>query len=514
MDIDVDPKRKLREVVRGRGINLDDMTSGLESGLTATETIQDMLSTREKGAPRAESPIKPPVRADPSQLGLLYITDAVTYTIIRRYTRALVSAGYYFEDAAKETLDDWTRWGKKIRLKRALWRAVRHAFVYGNGYVEIVQGKETGKVVKLFNIHPESMDFKRDNMGQIKTDEFRDPVGYVQKITYGDKRDKPIAFDKIFLLKVDELGDSFEGISPLEPVYKPGLIRLNIEEHMGESSFRHANPVYVCYIGDEMHEPTIEEIDLTAGELTEIDERSIYVFPYYYKLEKIPGETSSALKTYMDHFIDMICAGLDYPRVLIVPTNITAEAVERQVTLWEESIEEYQEFLEEQVEDSLLERVGEIQGWKIPKFKFKRPRRLINKVIAQTLAQYVRVGLIQPDKKLEEFIRKLEVLPVIDEETHPQTWDIEAPGRSLLKPKKTGEETKEPEKKKEEPKPKKLEKKDGLSNYSRIKNILVDNLAMKGDIVLRELDLSMTKENRALVSNVRYKLNKDVIKSE
>ena len=504
MGISIDKPIKTRKVVRGRGINLEDLARRLDMGLGQEEAIQDMLSTREKGAPRAESPINAPVRADPSQLGMLYITDAITYTIIRRYTRALVSAGYYFENAAPETLDKWTKWGKKIRLKRALWRGVRHAFVYGNGYIEIVRGKESGKVVKLFNIHPESMDFDRDKLHQIITDEFRDPRGFMQKATHSDNKGKFIAYKNIFHLKVDELGDSYEGISPLEPIYKPGVIRLNIEEHMGESSFRHANPVYVCYIGDEMHEPTTEEIDLTAGELTEIDERSIYVFPYYYKLEKIAGDTSAALNSYMDHFLNMMCAGLDYPRILIVPTNISAEAVDRQVTLWEESIEEYQEFLEEQVEDSLLERVALIEEWKVPKFKFKRPRRLINKIVSQTLAQYVRVGLIKPDKKLEAFIRKLEVVPEMDEETHPMTWDIEPPGRSLLQPKPATK--KEPEEKKT---PKKEEKKENLSNYGMIKGVLTQDIETMGDLVLESLALPKTKKNRALVSNIRYKIKNE-----
>jgi len=220
-------------------------------------------------------------------------------------------------------------------------------------------------------------------------------------------------------------------------------------------------------------------------------------------MDKISGEAAESLVSYIDHFTDQICAGLDFPKILLLPSDISAEGAERQVTLWEEQIFEYQNDIEEQIEDDLLVKVAEVHGWQVPQFRLHGGRRMVNKIISQTIAQYVRTGVLQPDKPLEDYIRQHEGLPAIDPSTHPGFDHVRVgpTGRNIGAIPSTKGEPQEKKEKKTGPK------------ASEEWNAIKDYLSLYPDVtskeILEELSIENNKRHRSWVAQLRYKIKQE-----
>lgn len=506
-----EPAEKTRKLVTGRAISLGGAQGKLTRGDGFEDALIDTLNEM-KGKPKLRPSKEPANRVDPDELELLYLTDSLTKTIVRRYVKAIVSPGYYFSGLETEKeYEQWYEWAKNVRLKRELWRSIKHAWVHANGYQELVRGQKTGIVMRLFNINPKTMDFQRESDGTIKLDELRNPVGFEQKVEASDKGND-IKADRIAHFKIDEIGDSHEGISPLEGVYKHIVILLNLDEFIGEAGFLQAKPMYIVYVGDEMHEPDAPEIDKNAAVLARISEDGIGSFPHYCKVEMLQPTEAAVLTTYADYFIDRICSGLDYPRVLITPTKVSARGAETQSVVWEESVREYQEYLSEQVEDQILQRVADQHKWNRPDFHFYHPRGAINKIIAQTIAQYVRVGAIQPDEELENFLRRLENLPQPDMNTHPG-WNqkIVPPGRGVTveQPEKQPQPEDEP---KNVPEPEVIPV-ETKSMWEQFKEYFSEFPDAMPKVACETLDIENNRKNQSLASRVKFEIKKKMKKN-
>ena len=362
-------------------------------------------------------------RVSLEQLEQIYKSDAIAFSIINRYSNAIVGPGYVMqcEDPEQQVL--WEEWATMVRFKREIFRAIKNAWIYGNGYIELVRNKADDNIVKLKDVYPLTIDYQKSESGRIIYDpETKDPLGYLQQVEL-EKGLKKIKLnpDQIAHLKVLEFGEAHAGISPFEPLYKAVLCKLNIDEAMGESAFRQAFPIYVAYVGLPDRDPTAEELDETHKKIVRIGQRSVLTFPHYTKLERLDSPSVAAVAKYADYFLDIITAGTGLPRALLMPTpGVTYAALERLGMEWEKAVREYQDFLEEQIEDQIFQRVMEINTklHELPKFRFKdiSPSMKLSK--SRRLATLARAGLLIYDEGLETWLRELENLPEIDKETH------------------------------------------------------------------------------------------------
>jgi hypothetical protein len=321
-----------------------------------------------------------------SELEQIYKSDGIAFSIINRYTNAIVGPGYVLkcEDPKQEEM--WVEWARRSRFKRNIHRAIKNAWIYGNGYLELVRNVANDNIVKLNNVYPPTIDYQKTDAGRIIfNSETKEPKGYTQEV-YTEKglEKNKLYREQIAHFRIMELGEANNGISPFEPLYKSILCKLNIDEAMAESAFRQAFPIYVAYVG-------------------------------------LPDRDPTAVSKYANYFLDIITAGTGLPRALLLPTpGVTYAALERLGLEWEKEVKEYQGFLEEQIEDQIFARVMDINPdlTEVPQFQFKDSSPSMKLSQSRRISTLARSGLIVWDKKLEAFIRELEDLPPIDEETH------------------------------------------------------------------------------------------------
>lgn len=389
---------------------------------------REVLAPRAGGAVGGAVPLTsyegwPKSRVAPAELEQIYRSDAIAFSIVNRFTNAITAPGYVLTCQDPEQEDLWHNWARQTRFKRNIQRAVRNSWIYGNGYIELVKNRDQNDIVKLSNVYPPTMDFQKNKDGRVLLDPVeKEPIGYTQTINVKTGTEqKPIPSENIAHIKIIELGEGFGGISPFEPLYKAEIIRLNIDEAMGESAFRQAFPIYVVYVGNADHDPTLQELDDTHKEILQVGEKTVITLPWYTKLERMDSPNTEAVAKYADYFLDVITAGTGFPRALLIPTpRVTYAALERQGLEWEKEVKEYQEFLEEQIEDEIFTRLVDINPMfnEVPRFKFKDVSPSMQLSKSRRLATLARAGLLVWDKKLEEWLRELEDLPAIDEETH------------------------------------------------------------------------------------------------
>ena len=365
----------------------------------------------------------PKARVPQLELEKIYRGEPIAFSIINRYTNAIVSPGYVVRCEDPEQQELWDNWLRTTRFKRNIHRAVKSAWIYGNGFIELVRNRDDNTIVGLKNVYSPTMDFQKTSSGRIIFDRLtKEPKGYQQEI-HTEKGLEKIKVDKerIAHLKIQEIGEAFAGISPFEPLYKTELIRMNIDEAMGESAFRQAFPIYIAYVGLPDRDPSVKELDETHKEILKVGQKSVFTFPHYTKLVRLDSPSVEAVAKYADYFLDAVTAGTGLPRALLMPTpGVTYAALERLGLEWEKEVKEYQDFLTEQIEDEIFSRVVETNSdmWEMPSFKFKdlSPSMKLSK--SRRLATLARAGLLVWDKTLEQWLRGLEDLPPIDEETH------------------------------------------------------------------------------------------------
>lgn len=393
--------------------------------LRGTKKRVEILSPRsaDAGTPTTGHEGWSTARVPQMELEKIYRGEAIAFSIINRYTNAIVSPGYVMTCKDPEQQEFWDQWARKTRFKRNIHRVIKSAWIYGNGYIELVRNVADDAIVKLKNVYSPTMDFQKTSSGRIIFDSVtKEPKGYQQEI-HTEKGLEKIKLDKerVAHLKVQEIGEAYSGISPFEPLYKTELIRMNIDEAMGESSFRQAFPIYVAYVGLPDRDPSVKELDDTHKEILKVGQRSVFTFPHYTKLERLDSPSVEAVAKYADYFLDVVTAGTGLPRALLMPTpGVTYAALERLGLEWEKEVKEYQDFLSEQIEDEIFNRVVEVDRdmWEIPMFKFKDSSPSMKLSKSRRLATLARAGLLVWDKTLEEWLRELEDLPAIDEETH------------------------------------------------------------------------------------------------
>ena len=155
-------------------------------------------------------------------------------------------------------------------------------------------------------------------------------------------------------------------------------------------------------------------------DLNKAHQKSAFVFPYYFKIERLEGSDFQIDKE-LDHFVNMICAGLGIPKGLLVSgresdLDIREEDFRKQIA-------SYQEKLSSIIKEQIFKRFKSIKNLKtIPDIVWRSysSQSLLSR--ARRIGVLARAGLIQHDKTLENYLRKEEGLP--EKETEIQKEDI------------------------------------------------------------------------------------------
>jgi hypothetical protein len=341
-------------------------------------------------------------------------------------------------EISKAELPQFDSFIRTRHVKFIIERIVRDAIITGNGFAEIAYTRDRKDIGKIVGLDPKTMDFQRQG-GRIIVDEENEPIGYWQRLTVSGvyaqgtviKKDEirirggeyvpspqrayrlyPVLFDRdqILHIRFYTLGDGLTGISPLEALFSAAVIRLNVEQAMGEAIFRSGFPIWIGRVGnkDSRSAPTAAMKSLSA-ELSQIDSKSYFVFPWYITIETINPPELKGTREDLTYFRTQVF------RTLGVPEQLETESI-----YYEKKIQSLQERLAEQLKEQLLTRFALVRGLQtIPDIKFLSVAPAMRLSKARRLAVLGRSRVLNWDLGLENAIRGEEGLPLAPSTQQP-----------------------------------------------------------------------------------------------
>jgi len=376
------------------------------------------VASVDSGTPESKRSLDTTIKhLDKTKLRDAYMNDAVLYNGINEKVRIMFAAGYEFGDLKskkiKEFYDDFR---DNSDFDEVFPDCARFYFIYSDSWMEKVKGRSK-KIENVALINSESMDYKKVG-GQPELNNQGKPVGYIQKLTTPTPEGEyeiPLEAKEVIHFDFFGVGDMFYGLGDIEPIYNLSLSKVNMENGLGEVTLRLAYPKYYAQLGDDMHEPTQEQIDELAADLASLDYESTLTVPYFYQVKILEPSRAHILREHLDYFIDQEITGLGVPKPYV--TN-GGDATNR-ATLgnlndnFERTIRDYQRKFGRKIEKELLKPMAEEQGFKeYPKIIWGRLDLDSIDAKADRLAKYGKHGYIVPDMGLENKLRAEEDLPL------------------------------------------------------------------------------------------------------
>lgn len=382
------------------------------------------------------------------QLEALFRLDGLTFRIVRKYVEKMVGNGYLIQGGSNEGRQLCQEFADDVDLKSVLSVVIQDIFVTGNGtgWLELGYTKDGTDIVAVRLINPKSdIGFRKDADKNVIYDNTLRPeainlggkLGFPvmsweenaivkgNQVVWTPSNDNEDGRDRIAYFKLIDVGEDEEGLSPLEPVYKAALIRLNLEDTVGNAAFRgSAVAAYVGLEGGNPLEITDEMLNDVKDKLLQVDQDTVWAFRRDVALENFPQPEIDKFERLMYYFADMQSSGSGIGISLILQpldrgfrgdVSVAKEEFLDSVTL-------YQDLLAKQVRDQLFKRLMKAKGKdprKAPYIKFKSKDSGIALSQSRRLSTYARYKLLTPDTDLETWIRDNEGLPHKPEGSEP-----------------------------------------------------------------------------------------------
>ena len=316
----------MRSISEGLGFEIT--TTTLES---ADFGVADKQQATIKKTPEVE-------RIVPEELEYAYIRHPITFNSINKATQAIMSAGWHLSCSDENVLEYFGEFLKKIgevgenvTFEEILESIFQYQMIYGNAYLETVLNKYHTDIVDLVILDPKRIDYAKLSDGRIALDNFGKPIGYIQKWPYevqttgkGDlfPEDSEIALgsNEIFLLperichfKLYTYGDRFYGQGLIEAAYKSILYEMSIQKANINTAIQRGESPLVDYVGDQLHEPTPQQITNAVENMKDFSFSKYFAFPYWHKIEPINAKPNNTLTETIRILRENIGASLGMP---------------------------------------------------------------------------------------------------------------------------------------------------------------------------------------------------------
>jgi len=152
-----------------------------------------------------------------------------------------------------------------------------------------------------------------------------------------------------------------------------------------------------------------------AEAFKDINERSVVAYPDYVQPEIIePKHGPERLREQIEYFVESEIAGLGLPACLVTGKGeaMNRAILDKLMVLFYQRLSMIQNNISQSLEEQVFTKIAEDKGFdEVPKLEW--PEISIESLAskADRLASYAKAGIIQPDKKLENLIRRWENLP-------------------------------------------------------------------------------------------------------
>jgi len=374
---------------------------------------------------------------DMYELERAYKKDPVAFNSINKAVQMIMAAGYEFRAENENTKNQFEEFfanignvGEDITFDELLEAIFRYEMIYGNAFVEIVFNKKMNRVVDLALFDPKRMDYAKSSEGKIALDKYGKPVGYTLKLPYGvvGKSDPipkehegkiSLSNNMIFILpqrvchfKLYTVGDRFYGIGMIEPAYKSIVRKMNIEEAQTNSIYSRGTYPVVAYVGDQMHEPTPQDIENVLQNLVKLKHDRYFAFQHWVKVEPLEVKQSDIVDQTLEYLRLNETASLGMPMAFATGAG---EKTNRA------TLNNQQKFLEFTLNDIvkktmstfrkyILKRISFYNGFgDVPYLKWGKVGTEEVSEKSERIVKYVKNGIIT-EQEAKEIIKRLEEL--------------------------------------------------------------------------------------------------------
>lgn len=400
------------------------------------------VATGEVGSPDTMKTTPTYTRVAQEELELAYSLDPIIFNGINSIVRTIMSypAEIVCEDKqVEEYFKNFTKnigkSGSDITWEELLAAILTNTCVGGKAYVENVFNKKKNRIVDWDIIDTKTMDYAKDATQKIVFDQSGKPVGYFQVIPYGDgnglvnkQQEKvlpprvsvPANGRSVFLnneqvaqIKLYSIGSGLYPIGLVEPIYKMSVRKMNIEASLSQAIQRHGFPIIVAKLGDLNHEPTPNQINGMLDKLKNINFKQEIAVPYYYDLQIMESKKAEKMKEHLDYFQSQEIAGMGVPSPFVTGSSdgATMASMEIQGNMFHLSLKDILNRVTTGIEKYMFAPVCKYEGFKtVPKLKWGDVS--INELDAKAkrIEAYIRAGLLVPDDKLKDFVKRSENL--------------------------------------------------------------------------------------------------------
>ncbi len=398
-----------------------------------------------------------------SQLEALYHRDPLTFRIVQKYIEEIIGSRFIIDGGGDAEREAVLALLNRVDIMYLGSEIVRDIFVTGagNAWCELGYNKAGNNIITIRLINPKSgIDFIRDEKDDIKYEDDLKPTGYkLGHLGFPDIEWKKNEIsirgeitwratgnqdgrDRIAHFKLVGIGEYELGLSPIAPGYKIALIRLNIEDVVGNAAFRSGS--VVAKVGVEGEDPmtvTEEHLDQVKGELEDIDQDTIWAFRRNVDLGGFPVLDIKGMENVLYYFADLQCGGTGIKLPIILQPLQRGFRGDIEVALEEfkdGAVPIFRHTLEYQIREKIFKRLCAAKRGldpnKAPSIRFIPRQGRIALAASRRIASYARRGLIRYDPVLEKFIRDTEGLPTEGFDDFIKEWKEsgeppEAPGK-------------------------------------------------------------------------------------
>jgi len=401
----------------------------IENPITAS------FGSNDGGEPESTKTTPTIPRVSLQELELTYLHNPSIFNGVNKIVQTIMSAPHSIEaenPKVKKFFVNFTKnlgnSGSEITWEEMLSTIFKHQCIYGRTWVENVFNKRYNRIVDWDLIDAKKMDYAKDANEKIVLDKYDTSVGYFESIPYmepelknaEDKKQLPervirpqgaktIFFkpEQLAQIKLYTVGDGFYPIGLIEPIYKTSIRKMNVEEALANAIYMHGFPIIWAQLGDLNHEPTPEQIQTILAKLKETSYKREIATPYYYNLKMLEGKFPTKLIDPLDYFSKQEISGLGLPQSVVTGST----AIKNQAAMFYLTLRDIVRCTTSAIEKYMFARVCKYEGFKeVPTIKWDMigAQELDQK--AKRIVKYVQAGVLIPDKKIQEFIKKVENL--------------------------------------------------------------------------------------------------------
>lgn len=364
-------------------------------------------------------------RASLFDLESMYFTDPPTFNGINIYTQVMLSCKPEVVCSNEKEQRYMDSVLKKIKFyKRALPKIPLNCCIYGGAWNEMVLGDEVNSPVLNFPTRdPKYYDFLRSNYGRIVFNEHDEPLGYIQFLEY-DIPEQPneirVMGQRAIQLPTDVLthttfltvGDSFNGIGLIEPVYNAIRLKNNALKEMVN---RLKSPVIGIKVGTEAFPvDDITRLDAAAENFRDIDEQSVISYPYYNAPELIEPKGKVNFRENVDVFNHEVVAGLGLAEALITGRgeNTNRSVLDDLLSLFYMRLDWFQEAISASLEEQLFTYMYHQKRFEeVPKLVWRDTSIDSLNAKSERLDRWLSNKVLRPTEDMEDLVREWENLP-------------------------------------------------------------------------------------------------------